>query len=127
MERLKVRLLADRRRSSVRLQGVEGGGGFAASASDLSVALITWVARTVFSRAHNSSSRAAPAAFFVFAFGPEVAATFVVRAVGFALGAAYSYSGSKSSLSVTTVAGVHVDVDETAALTASDFACNEAM
>lgn len=128
-------LLATCRRSPVlRFDGVDGGGGFAASVKDLIVTLITYVASTVLSLELINSPELVTA---VFAPGPRLAALFfgfafvavvlVGRVVGLTFGAAVSDSGSSSSLSATTVAGVHVVVDDTAALTASTFVCNEAM
>jgi len=104
------------------LDGVEGGGGFAASARTLRVALMTCVASTVLSRAPSAS-----AFCVVFVAPADFVFVVVARAAVFVFGAAGSASGSRSSLSVTTVAGVHVEAEETAALTASTFACSDAM
>lgn len=88
---------------------------------------MTWVAKAALSRELRVSvceleALSLPAPVFVLAAD----VVFVDRAAAdFVLEDSDSDSGSSSSLSATTVAGVHVDVDETAALTASTFACKE--
>lgn len=88
-----------------------------------------WVARAALSRALSvwpwePVEVSLPALPFVFVAAPAFADR---EAAGFGLGGCDSDSGSRSSLSVTTVAGVQLDVDATAALTVSTFACNEAI
>lgn len=56
-----------------------------------------------------------------------IAADFAGRDADFVTVAGASGSTRSNSLRVTTVAAVQVAVDETAALTASVLACNEAM
>lgn len=113
-------LPASSRRSPFCFDWVEEGRGFAASDSVLRVTLMMCVAKAALSRELRVSP-SDPALLFVFVAVPA----FVDR--DFGLGGCDSGSGSKSSLSVTTAAGVQLDVDETAALTASTFACNEAI
>ena len=114
-----------------RLHGVEGGGGFAASFSDLMVTLIICVAKAALSFALSScfdcpwlvfevADRPVP---FVFDF-----VSFDDRAVceaAFAEFAKSSVSHTSSSFKVTSVAAVQVEVDAMAALADSTFACNE--
>lgn len=76
--------------------------------------LMTCVARAA--RSLGGSCCLAGAAFFVFEF---VAVFDVVVEL--------SASSNNNSLSVTTVAVVHVEVDVRAVLTASAFACSEAI
>jgi hypothetical protein len=88
-----------------------------------------YVARAALSRALSVSpweTRESSLAVLPFVF--VAAPAFVDReAVGFGLGGCDSASGRRSSLSVTTVAGVQVAVDATVALTASTLACKEAI
>lgn len=113
---------------SVTLRGVDGGIGFAASVSVFKVKLMTHVAKTVLSLTLSCSSR--EAGFFVavalFPFN-VVVADVVGREAEAEAGKGVSVSTRSNSLRATTVAGVHVAVEEMAALTASEDACNEAM
>lgn len=113
------------------MQGVDGGAGLEASVSVFNVALMMCVARMVRSLEFNCSLRECAAegfldavlAFDDFAVVVDLAALdadFVTCADG-------SVSRRSNSLSVTTVAGVHAVVDDTAAFTASADDCNEAM
>lgn len=115
-------LPAASRRLTFCFDGVETGIGFAASVSVLSVTLMTWVAKAALSRGLRTWS--CGLAVLVL----DAVDVFVDRAAAvFVLGGCDSGSGSRSSLRITTVAGEQVDVDETAALTASTFACREAI
>ena len=108
-----------------RLEGVAGGGGLEASVRDLMVRLIMCVASDVRSFV-LSVSAALDAVGVVFVL--DFAGCFVGLVAGFELEEDGSKtSGSRSFLSVTTVAEVQVVVEATAVLTASTCACNEAM
>lgn len=114
------------------LLGVDGVEGFEASVSALRAALIMCVAKMVLSRVLiRSSSRAG--AFFVVVplevvpLDFTVVPVLVVRAFDFVADSDISTSGRSRLLRVTTVAGVQVVIEETADLTASQGACNEAI
>ena len=113
------------------MHGVEGGGGFAASVSAFNAALITCVARMVLSLELSCASREAVEAGFldaVLALDDFVAEVdLMVLDTDFVADVDDSVSRRSNSFRDTTVAGVHVVVDDTAALTASVDACNEAM
>lgn len=128
VDRLSVRVPA-----GFRL-GVEGGGGFAASVSDLIPALMMCVASAALSLALSSSLSCAELAAFalvlrLLAFFRilEFAAGRSALEAGLDVAVVVSVSVSSSSLTVTTVVVVHDEVDAIDALTASDFACNEAI
>lgn len=126
-DRRKFRFDSGREAFSVGLRGVDGG--FAASVSAFNAELITCVARTVLSLALSCSR--CEFAFFVAVAVLDfaVAVDFVGRVADEGAEDEQDESDStrRSSLRLTTVAGVHVVVEEIAALTASEEACNEAM
>lgn len=137
MDRLKVRASAGLRISPAegrRLCGVEAGGGFAASVRDLIPALIMCVAKAALSFRLNSSFPCPVPVDFEFAvrdsavfFVLELVVGLSARETGREIAFVVSASANSSSLAVTTVAVVHDIVDAIAVLTASAFACNEAI
>ena len=100
---------------------VAAGFAFVASVSDLIVTLTTWVASAVRSLELNASS-----ADDVAALALGFAGVLAGRVVDLAFVAAVSVaSGVRSFLRATTVVGVHVEGEDTAALTVSTCSCNE--
>lgn len=96
-----------------------GRVGFAASPRDLTVALMTCVASAILSfelRVGFDEASSQGWAFDRLDALREVVVVVAERALGRTAGAS---SASRSSLRATMVAGVHVEVDETAALIAS--------
>ena len=118
------------------LDGV-AGGDFAASPRDFSVTLITCVASIAFSFADSSSLPSPLAAAFVvfevafvepFAFDFDPRTVFVARESLFRVSEVSSLSlGTSKSLRRTVVVGEHVDIEDTALLTASVCECKAAM
>lgn len=110
---------------------MDGGGGFEASERAFNAALMTCVARMDLSLELSCASREMVEVGFLDAvltlddFAAEV--DLVARGTDFVVEVDDSASRRSNSFSDTTVAGVHVVVDDTAALTASVDACNEAM
>ena len=116
-----------------------GAGALIASLRDLRVAFMTSVARIDLSFGDNCSPSSwisvSTTVFFVLVFAAGVLAVFVFGAVAAFVGFFAivpvvfwpSDFGSKSSLSIVTVAGVHVDAERTAVRIESAVICEEAM